>query len=259
MIGYSEKELERVRAVVQENAWSRQYMQEPISRHGQTFTESMIRKVLDYERGISDAGDPLVPGTYRIAALDPALAGHSVFRVAGFDYDKLHLLDGRNVEGLARFEDMYDIIEQFSIKWHPQKWIIETNNLQNAIGRSEQVQAMAAKYGFQIESHQTGKNKQDELLGVASMAGTFLRGELSIPYGDPEARESFDPLIDELKAWRADVPTRFLRQDEVMCLWFLHLSWQRTKTQLANRIDRHIYTKGLPWKSAAYRPLVGAR
>ena len=93
VIGYSNAELEKTRKVVGEEAWSRQYMQEPVSKRSQTFTPSMVELCLDKTRGI----DPQrVPGLYRIAALDPALAGHSVFRVASYDAEKLYLLDGRN-------------------------------------------------------------------------------------------------------------------------------------------------------------------
>ena len=243
-IGFSEEDLERVRKVVGEEAWSRQYMQEPKSKRGQTFTESMIDKCLDRDRGI----DPYkVPGIYRIAALDPALAGHSVFRVASYEYDKLYLLDGKNEEGLARYEDMWDIIEQLTIKWRPQAWVIEGNAIQGGIAKSDRIIQMADRYGFSILTHQTGRNKQDDVIGVASMAGTFLRGELSIPYGDDEAQTSFNILIDELKAWRPDIPTKLLRQDEVMCLWFLHLQWQRMRSNLASQINRHMNIGGLPW------------
>jgi hypothetical protein len=258
IMGYSEAELEQTRRVVGEDAWARQHMQEPAGKRGQTFTPSMIEKCLDEKRGITSGSDPMAPGVYRIAALDPALAGHSVFRVAGFDYQRLYLLDGKNEEGLSRFEDMWDIIEELTIKWHPQVWIIEGNAIQGGIARSDRIKALSEKYGFTIVSHQTGRNKQDDVIGVASMAGTFLRGEISIPQGDDEARQSFAPLISELKAWRADVPTRFLRQDEVMCLWFIHLHWQRMRAQLASRIDRRVHTQGLPWKPSGYRAKVSA-
>jgi hypothetical protein len=137
-------------------------------------------------------------------------------------------------------------------------WVIEGNAIQGGIGRSDRIQALAERYGFSIVSHQTGKNKQDDVIGVASMAGSFLRGEISIPWMGDEATQSFAILCDELKAWRADVPTRFLRQDEVMCLWFIHLHWQRMRNQLASRINRHVQTKGLPWSPAKYGALVPA-
>ena len=182
----------------------------------------------------------------------PCLAGHSVFRVASYDYEHLYLLDGRNEAGFARYEQMWDIIEELSIKWRPQTWIIEGNAIQGGIARSDRIRELADRHGFTIQTHQTGKNKMDDTIGVASMAGTFLRGALSIPFGDDGAQKNFALLIDELKAWRSDVPTKMLRQDEVMALWFLHLHWQRVRIQLATPLGRRINVGGLPWKPAGY-------
>ncbi len=251
-IGFSETDLKRVEHVVGPEAWSRQYMQEPVSTRGQTFTTKMVDDAKDHTRGITDGADPNAPGMFRIASLDPALAGHAVFRVAGFDYNRLYLLDGANREGLARYEEMWDEIDRLSAKWHPQIWIIEGNAVQSGIARSDTIQDLARKHGFSIVSHQTGRNKQDEVIGVASMAGSFLRGEISIPWGTAEAEQEFAQLCSELQAWRPDVPTKLLRQDEVMALWFLHLHWQKMKSQLANRIDRRVVTKALPWTPTRY-------
>jgi hypothetical protein len=217
----------------------------------------MVKACLDTERGIGRHGDPGIPGMFRIGSLDPAVSGHAVFRVASYDYQKLYLLDGKNAEGLNTYEAMWDLIEQFTVKWLPNVWVIEGNNVQGGLLRSERILRMSEKYGFHLVAHQTGRNKQDDAIGVKSMASTFLRKEISIPWGDPEAKDNFQPLLDELRAWRDDVPTRMLRQDEVMALWFLHLQWQRDKTRLATQIDQHINIGGLPW-STRYRPKVPA-
>jgi hypothetical protein len=252
-LGFSEDALQKLRKVVGEEAWSRQYMQEPISQKSQTFTQHMIDQCLDRTRTITSRHDPLAPGLLRIASLDPALSGHSVFRVAGLDADKLHILDGRNEAGFSRYEQMWETIEELTIKWHPSTWIIEGNAIQGGIARSEVITSMAEKYGFAIVAHQTGKNKMDEMIGVRSMAGTFLRKEISFPYGDAEAQRNVAELITELLNWRWDVPTKLLRQDEVMALWFIHLWWHQMKSQLVSRIDRNMNIGGLP-NFARYRP-----
>ena len=253
-IGFDEHDLVRVKQVVGEEAWSRQYMQEPISQRSQTFSNAMIEKCLDRTRSISTQN---IPGMYRIASLDPALAGHSSFKVASFDYSKLYLLDTKNNAGLVRYEEMYDEMEKLTIQWQPQAWIIEGNAIQGGLGKSERVMQMSEKYGFSVISHQTGRNKMDDIIGVASMAGTFLRNEISIPWGDDEASRSFAMLVDELRAWRPDVPTKLLRQDEVMALWFLHLHWHRMRSTLASQINRNINIGGLPGYTR-YRPKVSA-
>ena len=246
IIGFSEEDLKKIRGIVGEDGWSRQFMQEPVSKRSQSFSPAMIEKCRNKDRGI----DPFrVPGVLRIASLDPALGGHAVFTVAGMDYEKLYLLDGRNEEGLARYEDMWEIMEELTKIWQPSIWIIEGNAIQGGIARGDQVQNMAEKYGFSIQVHQTNRNKMDDIIGVKSMAGTFLRGEIDIPDGDDGARSTFAPLVSELLSWREDVPTKMLRQDEVMALWFIHLHWYRMKSTLANRIDRRMNIGGLPWRT----------
>lgn len=248
-IGFSEEHLEKIRKVVTEEPWSRQYMQEPVSKRGRTFTEGMIDKSLDPTRTVNDTN---APGMFRMGSLDPALGGHTVWRIGSMDFERLWLLDGRNEEGLARYEDIYEVIDELSTKWRPNVWIIEGNAIQKGILRDDRVLALGAKHGFRIESHQTGHNKTDPLIGIPSMAGPFLRGEVSIPNGDDESRACFAPMIADLRRWRPDVPSRLLQQDEVMALWFQYLYWQRTKSELATNLDARITKSGLPWARTRY-------
>lgn len=249
LIGFSEEDLKSIRMVVQEEAWSRQYMQEPVSKRGRTFTEAMIKSALDERRSIHDVSPP---GMYRMGALDPALGGHTVWRVGAMDFEKLWLLDGDNQEGLARYEDIYEGIDTLSKKWKPNVWIIEGNAIQKGLLRDDRVEALAKKHGFRIESHQTGHNKTDQQIGVASMDGAFLRHEISIPDADVDSKNCFAPMLHDLRRWRPDVPSRLLQQDEVMALWFLYLYWQRTKGDLAVNLSQTIHKSGLPWKPIRY-------
>lgn len=244
-VGFDVDDLAQIEAKVGETTWSRVYMQEPVSKRGQTFSEKAIRGALDEERSILDTTNP---GMLTIAALDPALAGHSVFRVASLTYDKLFLLDGRNEEGLARFEDMWEIINDLSAMWHPSLWIIEGNAIQGGIARSDRIEEVARQHGFHIVSHQTGRNKFDDVIGVTSMSQSFATNSISIPWKDDVSQRAFALLPEELRRWRPDVPTKLLRQDEVMCLWFLHLHWQQLRHSLATRIDGRILTQRLPWR-----------
>ena len=249
-IGFSEEDLADIKKVVGPETWSRVYMQQPQSKHGQTFTDAMIEEAKNDKRGI----DPkeMRRGVYRIASLDPAIAGHAVFRLADIDYEKMWLLDGVNAADLARYEAIWDIMEQLSAKWRPDVWVIEGNAIQGGLLRAERVEQMSKKYGFRIVAHQTGKNKQDDIIGVGSMASAFLRHEIDIPWGTPEAQTCFAPLEEELRRWRPDIPTKQLRQDEVMALWFLYLEWLRQRGDLASRIDGRVQMRGLPWKPTGY-------
>lgn len=252
VIGFSEEELAETQKVVGSEAWARQYMQRPMSKQGKTFSERMVQECLDGSRGITDHFDILSPGMMRIASLDPALSGHAAFMVAGIDAEKLYLVDSVDMLSPGRYEELWDKVEELSIKWQPTAWVIEGNAVQGGIARSDRIQEIAEKQGFIIHTHQTGRNKQDTDIGVASMAGTFRRHQISIPNGDDEAVQAFAPLLDQLDRWRPDVPTRLLIQDQVMALWFLHLEWQRRRPEFANRIDRRINVGGMPFAPTRY-------
>lgn len=254
-LGFTNEMLAKIRRIVGPLAWSRQYMQQPISKHGQTFGERIVDQCLDELRGIMLPSDEN-PGLYRVATLDPALAGHCVFRIGSFDFENLYLLDGLNFAGYERYDQIWDQMEAFTKKWHPQVWVIEGNAIQGGIARSDRVTEMAEKYGFMVLPHQTGKNKQDEQIGVASMATTFLAKKISIPWGTQEARENFGPMREQLLRWRPDIPTKLLVQDEVMALWFMHLFWQKYRTKFAVKISTNVSRGGLPWAPTRY-PVAG--
>lgn len=245
-LGFDLDDLADIERRVGPQTWSRVYMQEPVSKRGATFSEQLVNDALDQERSIKDVH--AVPGLIIEGALDPALAGHSVFRIAAFSYDHLYLLDGCNLAELTRYEEMWDKIDELSAIWRPSNWTIEGNAVQGGIARSDAIQEIAKNRGFTITAHQTGRNKMDETIGVASMTQSFRTRSISIPWADPESQEAFAQLPIELKRWRADVPTKMLRQDEVMCLWFLHLRWQQLRHTLASRLDNNIQTRGLPWR-----------
>lgn len=248
-IGFSESDLADIKKIVGEETWARVYMQQPQSRHGATFTQAMLDEAKNEKRGI----DPTMrPGVLRIASLDPAVTGHASFGVADIDFEKMWLLDGRNIENPARYEVLWENMEELTQIWRPSIWVIEGNNIQGGLLRSDHVERMADRYGFKIVSHQTGKNKMDDLIGITSMAGSFLRHEIDIPWGTHEARETFEPLCEELLRWRFDIPTKQLRQDEVMKLWFMWLEWERQKGQLACRIDRRVTRRGLSYAPTQY-------
>lgn len=258
-IGWGEPALAKRRAMVGEETWFRVYMQQPQSAAGAVFTTEVIDQAKDKTRTIWLPEDrngtkqrPPVPGLDVIGMLDPALAGHCVHRIASYDFEHFYLMDGRNSKGLTRYSQIWDLIEELTIKWHPSVWVIEGNSLQGGIITDDRLVEMEEKYGFRVEAHQTGKNKADETIGVASMEGAFKRREISIPWGDAETRENFAALPVELDKWRSDIPTKYLTQDEVMALWFGYLYWQRVRATLAVKVNQRVITRGLPYTPTAY-------
>ena len=109
---------------------------------------------------------------------------------------------------------------------------------------------MTERYGFRVREHLTGVNKYDETIGVPSMALSFMRGEIDIPYADdPSTRHQADELIRQLKAWRPLKRGTKLRQDQVMALWFIWILWRQRKQSYS--VDSSQFSfKGLPWKTS---------
>lgn len=248
-IGFDEEDLADIERRIGHERFAQIYMQEARSKRGQTFTDDMIENAKDTDRSISIRTNP---GLYTIAAIDPALAGHAAIRVASYSADRLFLLDGANVENPGRYEVLYEEMRTYSARWHPSVWIVESNNIQGGIARDDRLREMSDQFGFRIVEHQSGRNKADPTIGVASMDGAFLRREIRIPWGDTETRDCFAHLPKELKAWRADVPTRFLVQDEVMCLWFLYLYWQKAKEGLVAKLGSQLHRSALPYRPTRY-------
>lgn len=246
-VGWSNDALDQRRAIVGADVWARVYMQAPLSKRGAIFTPDMIERAKDNR--VLTSGPP---GLRTVGHIDPALGGHCVIRVSSFDYENFWLMDGTNQDKLQSYEEIFAIMEQLTRKWNPSVWVIEGNAFQKGLWRDERLQAMGRKYGFTIEQHLTGRNKGDSAIGVASMDGAFARGQIHIPWGDEEAKRCFGALPVQLERWRPDIPSRYLVQDEVMCLWFGFLHWHRMRETMASRIDAHLATRGLPYKATAY-------
>ena len=180
---------------------------------------------------------PPAPQSGIILGVDPALAAYAGFVVASFDADHLSIVDGGSVGALMNYDSIFDQIEHFAQKWRPSEVIIESNAIQGGIARDSRIDALKTKYMFEVREHQTSFNKFDDKIGVASMAGAFRRNEISIAWGDADATEKMEQLIRELTNWRPDVPTRALRQDFVMAMWFVYLRWLQKRPFMREQIS----------------------
>lgn len=211
---------------VGEEIWARTYMQHSVVASGATFTEEMIENAKDHDRTIG----PMLGGTERIGMCDPALdSGTAAFLVASVSPQKMHLIDGRQRADIYRSEDIISQIADYTMAYRPTRWIIEENNYQKALVRDERLHRLAAKFGFEIQPHQTHRNKNDPLMGVKMMASAFSDGEISIPWGDDQTRILMGPLVDELRNWRPGMRGSVLKQDSVMALWFGWLWWEANR------------------------------
>lgn len=253
-LGWSEEELGVREHKVGPEIWACVYMQKADSKVGAPFTEDTIRRMQDQSHIIGDVS----PGLYTIASMDPALSGYASIKVATYSYEGIWLIDSENVRSPGRYEELYDLVETYTKRWHPSEWVIEGNAMQKGLSRSDQLRAMQEKYGFILTPSFTSGNKFDPQIGVASMADAARRGEIHLPWGDDASKRQLAQLIKELRMWRPDIPTKMLRQDEVMALWFIYHRWQLLRKTL-ERKAKPITIGGLPWAGTQIPAMVNRR
>jgi hypothetical protein len=235
--------LAKRRAQVGEAAWWRNYQQAPKRAGNLTFTAEALDGCKNRLMRIERVNEMLIA-----AGLDPALGGGNAITVGALNPQVLKLLYCRRDFHLARTEEILALIEDATIRFGVQHWVIEINAFQRALGRDDRMEALANKYGFRVHEHSTGINKIDETLGVASMATSFILNEIWVPWADTLAEDVFTPLLNELQRWRPNVATKKLRQDLVMSLWFLWLFWMERRHSL-EVIDMSAWQRrAMPWQ-----------
>ena len=241
--------LERIRRKVGEEAWSRNYMQQPSAASEATFSDESIQKCLNPLR--STLHDPPKDCTVYIG-LDPALGSNNCVVAATPHEGKLKILFVREDIGLTRNEQILGVVEDAILRCQRNgstvsDVVIEAMVFQKGLARDERLIEMTAQYGFRIREHLTGVNKYDETIGVPSMALSFMRGEMDIPYADdPPTRHQADELIRQLKSWRPFKRGTRLRQDQVMALWFIWILWRQRKQAFSVDTNQFNYN-ALPW------------
>ena len=246
---FTMEQLDRIRRKVGEEAWSRNYMQEPSSSLTATFTDDSIKKCLNPLR--STLHDPPKDCTVYIG-LDPALGGNNCVMAATPHEDKLKILFLREDIGLTRNEQILGIVEDAILRCRKNgasvsDVVIEAMVFQKGLSRDQRLIEMTDLYGFRVREHLTGMNKYDETIGIPSMALSFMRGEIEIPYAeDAPTRHQADELIRQLKSWRPLVHGTHLRQDRVMALWFIWILWRQRRAAFQVDTSQFDY-KALPY------------
>ena len=233
-------------------------MQEPSSSLTATFTDDSIKKCLNPLR--STLHDPPKDCTVYIG-LDPALGGNNCVMAATPHEDKLKILFLREDIGLTRNEQILGIVEDAVLRCRMigasvSDVVIEAMVFQKGLSRDQRLIEMTDQYGFRVREHLTGMNKYDETIGIPSMALSFMRGEIEIPYAeDPQTRHQADELIRQLKSWRPLARGTKLRQDRVMAMWFIWILWRQRRA--AFQVDTSQFDfKALPYNKT--RSKIGA-
>lgn len=168
-----------------------------------------------------------------VLGVDPALGGGNAIVAASASTEKFWILDCEERFGFNRTEQQLEMIEQFATKYRPSVVIIEFDAQQKGLGNDDRMRDMAQRLGFIVQPHITRMEKQDPIFGVASMNQSFIRKEISIPWGDEPTQARMRPLVEQLRAWRP--PTKNAhggrskdpRQDLVMALWFGWRWWYK--------------------------------
>lgn len=240
--------LAKRRKQVGEDVWWRNYQQKPRAAGDATWTQELIELSKDRLRIVGTKPNHRL----RIAGLDPALGGGNAITVCGGDADRLEVVDSFVDYKLTRTEQILQRIEEVARRYAITDLVVEIAAFQRSLANDQRLIDMARRYRFRIHPHSTGFNKIDESLGVASMATSFRYGELTLPWGNPElAERRLHPLVDELLSWRSDVPTRQLRQDLVMSLWFAWLWWMERRRILNVNIEQW-NREALPWQGSVH-------
>jgi hypothetical protein len=247
---FSMEALDRIRRKVGEEAWARNYMQQPMASSEATFTDDAIDLCKNPLRSV--VHHPPKDCTVYIG-LDPALGSNNCIVAATPHEGKLKVLFVKEDVGFTRNEQILGVVEDAVQRCMANgstvsDVVIEAMVFQKGLSRDERLIEMTNKYGFRVREHLTGVNKYDEAIGVPSMALSFMRGEIELPWADDtQTRHQIGELIRQLKTWRPLKRGTRLRQDQVMALWFIWILWRQRKQSFDVDSSQFSY-KALPWK-----------
>lgn len=251
--------------------WDRAYMMKRSSdRKKRTFNDDAIQLAL---RPTLSVDDPIERRRPCFVALDPNIGGGRnvtmlceivPFEEKGKRTTKLRMHRYWDVTGLQNNSEVLAQVEMACVEAERHgavvtDVIIETNAFQKGLMHDSELVALKKRYGFVARDHLTHWSKYDENVGVASMASSFIRGEIELPYApDPKTRAQTDALIAQLKAWRPFVRGNRLRQDLVMTLWFCWILWQQRHkdTEVVEDTTDQWRRSALPYKPTASGLLV---
>lgn len=229
--GYTMEMLDRIRTKVGEEAWARNYMQNPMVAGDRTFSDAHIDAMVNPNRRIQDKA----VGSTAMVTIDPALGGYNVVMGLATHEGKLRVVDIFEDQKLTSYEEVFARVEEMILRLLGDGLpvtdvIVEANAFQKGLSSDRQLIQMQDRYGFAIRSHLTNDNKYDQEIGIASMARDCRLGLIDLPYAeDTHTRFVIDELINQLKRWRPHIKGARLRQDRLMALWFGWILWRERR------------------------------
>lgn len=251
--------LERTRRVVGEDVWWRNYMQRPRASGKGSFSEALVEQAKDKMQ------THLRPSecTGVIIGVDPALGGGNATIAAAYTENWLCVLDLDYSFNLYGTEDIFNRADEMAVRYGSGIVVIEQNAMQKGIVRDQRLDDLASRHNYRVVAHQTGQLKTDPTWGVGTMADSMRRGELRLAWGTDDlagiyTQARLQPLVDQLTAWRPDVPTKNLRQDTVMALWFAHKWWKENRMYGVGSQSNFRTSHKLPYRPTSYHQRVPA-
>lgn len=228
---YSLEQLDRMRRKVGQEAWDRNYMQQPgVSDVNRTFDNELIEQCLDPERSLLHSLDD---DTLIYIGLDPALGGKNcVLACEVMPHGALAVRWIREDTGFTRNEQIMESLADVVTKMRARGGrvsdvIVESMNFQKGLARDERLLDMRDHFGFALREHLTGWNKYDENIGIPSMAESFRRREIILPWADDDlTRLEIGELVRQLKGWKPGQRGSKHRMDRIMALWFVWILWR---------------------------------
>jgi len=246
--------LESKKKIVGEEAWWRNYQQQPLSSGMQTFTPEMIDSCKRDDYRIQQP----IKGATTVLGVDPALGGGNSILAASLTDSHLLVVDNQIDYNLAREEDIFTRVGQFAARYRPSHVVIERDAMQKGMARSSTLKELSKRYKFQIVEHTTSQTKTDPILGVSSMASAFIHESIIFPWGDKQSEHRLKELIAQLLAWRPDIPTKLLTQDAVMSLWFAWKFWMERTPPDRSTMDKFRF-KAMPAFTPRPSPYTSSR
>ena len=254
--GYTMEELDILQENVGEEAWSRNYMQEPEAADT-SFTKEIIELMKD--SSISSLHTP-EPDAVGLIGLDPSIGGITSVTVAQAFPERFLIRKIREKTSLMNNKEICELVIEEVRNFNSKGGrvldvVIEENAFQKGLIREDVLLDASKQYGFQIWPHSTNKNKYSEEIGVASMAGSAAAGEIKVAFADDAITQAMmKQFFRQCKAWQPGRSGTSLRQDQVMSTWFPWIKWRdryKRKTKQAIQAARPDSgppkTRALPW------------
>jgi hypothetical protein len=238
--------LAQKRKLVMEPAWWCNYMQDPRQAENPTFDRELLVEARSPAVRVGQVPLESMP----VLSIDPALGGYTSLACTAWTPVDFQVVDFWEQPDLSRNEEIFSMIADFARRYSPSEVVVEINSMQKGLARDDRMREMEKTFGFRVVEHETYQNKWERGFGVAAMAGSFIRREVIFPDETEFCRRRLAPLVNQLEQWRPDVPTRLLRQDGVMALWFAWRRWMEWRE--ASRVSADMWSFAAePWGKSA--------